>query len=759
MQQSSIPVIKDLVLIGGGHAHVGVLRRLGMQPVPGLRVTLLARDIDTPYSGMLPGLIAGHYTHRETHIDLRPLCGFAGARLYHTEVVGLDLQRKQVLVEGRPPVRFDVLSINTGSRPTTGATPGAAEHAIAVKSIDRFLRRWEQLQQRVLASTGRFEVAVVGGGAGGVEVLLAAQCRLAEQLRNAGDDPNRLSYSLFTAEAQILSSHAAGVRRRFEKVLQQRGVALHCGARVASVDENQLTLVDGALHLVDAVLWLTHAAAPEWPGEAGLAVDAQGFIQVDEYLRSVSHPYVFAAGDVASMPDPRPKSGVFAVRQGPFLHHNLLASSLGKPLRKYRPQKHFLGLISTGDKNAVASRGRWSAQGPWLWTWKDHIDRRFMQRFNELPKMPEPQAPKFEPGLGDAQTLQVLAQTPMRCGGCGAKVGASVLTRVLQDLPSQDQLGPAAQLCMEGLNQPDDAALIEVPSGHLLVQSVDFFRAFIDDPFTLGAIAANHALGDVYAMGARAHSALALAVVPYALESEIEQTLRDLLMGALQTLQASGAVLLGGHSGEGAELAFGLSVNGLVTPGQSLRKQGLRPGQQLVLTKPLGTGTLLAADMRQQARGSWIEGAIEQMLVSNQQAAVVLRAHGATACTDVTGFGLLGHLMEMLNAADLGAELSLDGLPVLEGALETLAGGIVSSLQASNLRLRRALRAEAAHLKHPTYPLLFDPQTAGGLLAGVEPPQLTACLEQLRSAGYQACTIGQVCEPVDSVVRVRLVSA
>jgi selenide,water dikinase len=468
-------------------------------------------------------------------------------------------------------------------------------------------------------------------------------------------------------------------------------------------------------------------------------VDEGGFITVDRMLRSVSHPEVFAAGDVAAMPDPRPKSGVFAVRQGPVLTENLRRAASGRSLKPYRPQKSFLGLISTGDTYAVASRGDWSWEGKALWTWKDWIDRRFMRRFNELPEMAQEAGPKLG-GVADAEAIRELSTLAMRCGGCGAKVGSTVLSRVINRLPAQRR-----DDVLIGLDSPDDAAAFEVPPGKLMVQSVDYFRAFIDDPYTFGRIAANHALGDIFAMGAEAQSALAIATVPYGRERIVEQTLSEVMTGALDTLGPTGAVLAGGHSSEGAELAFGLTVNGLIEKDALLRKGGMRPGDALILTKPIGTGTLFAADMRGKAQGRWVDGAIRSMLVSNQDAAACLHRLGATACTDVTGFGLLGHLVEMARASDVDVQLDLKAVPVLDGAEQTVAAGILSSLQPQNLRLRRAVRDPEALSAHPRYPLLFDPQTAGGLLASLPADAVAQCLDELHHLGYEhSVIIGRV---------------
>ncbi len=735
------PVVKDLVLVGGGHAHVTVLKRQGMKPVPGLRITLITRDIDTPYSGMLPGYIAGHYDYDDCHIDLGPLARFAGARLYHAEVDKLDIKNKKVYAPGRPPISYDLLSINTGSRPSSIEVPGVDEFALAAKPIDIFLQKWEHLIERIRSTAGTFRVVVVGGGAGGVELALSTQHRLQKMLKDAGQDPTRLHYTLLTKSTSIMFMHNAGVRKRFERIFAERNITIRIATEVTEVKLDRVILQDGESMPADAVIWVTTASAPDWPAEAGLAVDDTGFIKVDANLQSLSHEGIFAAGDIASLPDPRPKSGVFAVRQGPVLSDNVRAAATGRRLRPYRAQKNFLGLVSTGDKYAIASRGGWSYESAWLWQYKNWIDVRFMAKFNELPEMEEDDSsPQLASGIADAEAIKELSTLAMRCGGCGAKVGATILSRVMQRLPDEQR-----DDVLIGRDSPDDCAMLAVPEGKVMVQSVDYFRAFIEDTYTFGAIAANHALGDVFAMGAEAQSVLAIATVPYGRERVVEETLYDVMAGAMSIVQPTGAVLAGGHSSEGAELAFGLTVNGIVDPNKVWRKSGLQPGDAIVLTKAVGTGTLFAAEMRGKAKGRWVDAAIQSMLLSNQQAAGCLQSFDASACTDLTGFGIIGHLIEMTKASQVDAEIYLDALPLLDGAMDTVRAGILSSLQPANLRLRRAVQDIEAASKHPAFPLLFDPQTAGGLLAGVPADKADECVERLRAIGYRDTqVIGQV---------------
>jgi selenide,water dikinase len=311
------------------------------------------------------------------------------------------------------------------------------------------------------------------------------------------------------------------------------------------------------------------------------------------------------------------------------------------------------------------------------------------------------------------------------------------------------------------LHDPDDAAVVRVPPGMALVHSVDFFRAFVDDPYRFGKVAANHALGDIFAMGAEPQSATAIATVPPGLEAKVEDTLFQMMSGAVEVLNAAGCALVGGHTGEGQELALGFAVNGLID--ESLvnltRKGGMQPGDVLILTKPIGTGTLLAAHARLAAKGRWIDAALQSMMVSNQRAARCLRAFGATACTDLTGFGLLGHLLEMTQPSGVDAELVLSDLPLLEGAEACVAAGIVSSLQPANVRLRHALYDQEELANHPRYPLIFDPQTAGGLLASVPADRGQDCLAALQAAGYaHAAIIGRVCMRSEGLKSIRLLA-
>jgi selenide,water dikinase len=450
----------------------------------------------------------------------------------------------------------------------------------------------------------------------------------------------------------------------------------------------------------------------------------------------------------------RPKSGVFAVRAARPLFANLERHLAGEPLRRWHPQARFLGLIGTGDGRAVVSRGAWTAEGAWAWRWKDRIDRAFMRKFTDLPAMDQRLVRPSRP-LARRAPSDLEQRASMRCLGCAGKVGGSVLHKVLARL--RETHGPVVTIPPErddiiaGLDAPDDAAVFRPPPGRSIVQTTDHLSALVADPFLFGRIAALHSMSDIVAMGAEPHSALVTALVPFAADTVTEELLGQLLAGVATELGRMGALLLGGHTAEAPAAALSLTCTGFAEPASLWRKNGLRPGDTLVLTKPLGTGTLFAAAMRQAAQGRWIDAAIASMLVPNQTAARLARTHGATAATDITGFGLLGHLVEMLRASGTMARLNLDAVPTLPGAAHCATQGLLSSLHADNARALAAIENPAAYSSHPHLPLLSDPQTSGGLLLAVPPGHAPALLDALHSADTpHAAIIGTVTEALST---------
>jgi selenide,water dikinase len=367
----------DIVLLGGGHAHVQVLVALARRPVPGVQVTLISRDAKALYSGMLPGVVAGLYAPEKAQIDLVRLAAATGARFVHAEAVGIDRSNKRVILAAAPTVGYDILSIDVGIAPALAAIAGV-ERALAVKPIGSFLPRFGELIARCRRPDDPKRIAVIGGGAGGVELLLSIRTRLMAETQAA------LSFALVT-DGEILATHNSRVRAAFRRIFAERGIALHEHRRARAVTMRAIELEGGETIAADAVLIATDAAAPDWFRETGLALDPHGFLAIGPTLQATNDPDVFAAGDCAALIEtPHEKSGVYAVRAGPPLADNLRRRSLGEPLEAWRPQRRHLALISTGERYAVASRGMFKMEGAWVWTLKDWIDRRWVRQYRDV---------------------------------------------------------------------------------------------------------------------------------------------------------------------------------------------------------------------------------------------------------------------------------------------------------------------------------------------------------------------------------------
>jgi selenide,water dikinase len=733
-QAGAEPLRFHLVLAGGGHTHVLLLRRWLMRPR--LRpaqtlVTLVSRQSTALYSGTLPALVAGLITPEDSAMDLRRLCALAGVSFLRAEIVGLDPGAQELTLQGRPPLRFDRLSLDVGA-----VTAGLASSGQPVKPLEPFLA-W------LTSLTPGSELRIRGGGAAAVELALALRARgLAPRLLLRG---------------QRLRLGSAAANRLGERLLAEAAIPL------------ERAVPPGA----PADLACTGSRAPGWLAVAGLPVEpATGRVLTAASLQVLEHPHLFAAGDCAVVAEaPRPASGVWAVRATPLLAANLQRSleQPERPLRPWRPQRQALQLLGDGGWTPQGPRAAafWGpfALGPsrWLWRWKNQLDRRFLEGFTALAPM-QPEA--------------------MACRGCAAKLAAAPLEGALARLEGMAAVqapSPRPTPLHEGWDgvelesspgggppatpptppPPEDAAVLaSAADGSLLLQSVDGFPALLADPWLNARLTTLHACGDLWASGAAVASVQALVTLPEAAPALQEELLLQTLAGVRSVLDPLGARLIGGHTLEGrdgAGLALALTVNGRAEPGRHWRKGPLRAGDALLLCGPLGSGVLFAAAAAGMARPGWIDAALNAMQRSQAPLVALLAAHGCHACTDVTGFGLLGHLGEML-AADgvaggpagppLTVRLEAGGLPAFQGALELLDQGWASSLAPANARALALLQGPVRLVGQTAAALealLIDPQTCGPLLAALPAVRASAALAALQRSGFpEAALIGRV---------------
>lgn len=746
----------NIVLIGGGHSHSIFLKKFGMDPISDLNITLISKESLTPYSGMIPGFISGDYTEEECHIDLRHLCNFSGSKFIKDFVFNIDIENKYVVCKSTPPIYYDYLSIDIGITPDI-QNIAISKNIAPIKPITEFTQKLKSFSESIHKFINP-KICIIGGGAGGIEIALS----LRNKFNKAKED---VEITIIHKGEKIVESYSKSVRNKILRTLESKNIQVILNEKVSNIKEKPENLnvsiiqcESGNSYESNFIVFTTQASPPKWISNVKLKKDKNGFILVNTFLQSISNPEIFATGDIANIENYNlEKSGVYAVRQGSFLFSNLLALTHNQKLKHYIPQKYFLSLLSTGDNRAIAKRN-FLSMGPskFLWKIKDYIDKNFMNSFKNLPYNMNKNSGMFEK-----------KDSTLRCMGCGSKIGENVLhnaltrvklysekkevkedkfidriSRILQDNITSHN----SSKIIVGLNDGDDSAVLSLPLGKYTVNTIDFFKPILKDNFISGKITANHCLNDIYSLGALPDSAMALITIPRMNERETEEEIFQHMAGLISVLDMENCKLIGGHTNEGLETIIGLSCTGLVDSGLELRKDTIKKGDILILTKPLGTGLIFACDMRNKAKSKWIDSAIFYMLQSNRRAMEIMKENRVRAITDISGFGLIGHLAKALQKTNLSAILNLNNIPLIEG---------VNNIQKDFPLIKSSLFDENwSSFYHNilldkikvnlNLDILFDPQTSGGLLGFIPSENADICITNLKKNGYIASIIGEI---------------
>lgn len=590
-------------------------------------------------------------------------------------------------------------------------------------------------------------IVIVGGGAGGTEIALCLPARIKHVLGDA-----EYKITMVDSGDQVAGGTHPHTATEVAKLLAHRHVNIVLGKRVTHITQGHVWLDDSSYLPADIVFWAASAAAPPLLSAFDLPKDDRGFLLTEPTLQCAGSDGIFAVGDTGTIRGTSlPKAGVYAVREGPVLWENIQRSLSGEKLVEYKPQKRFLKLLNTGDGSAIGEYAGHYFRGALVWWLKDRIDGKFMDMYQD-----------YRPMMRAATAHVNGNHQQMRCAGCGGKIGSSILSRALARLDV-----PASEDVLVGLSEPDDVAVIQPRDGKPIATTIDFFAAPLDDPYLVGRMAALHAVSDVLAKGARPIAALAMATLPLGSPRKQEQLLYEFLAGGLAELKPLGGTLAGGHTIEGPQFTVGFTI--LASQERPARTKGeLQVGDKLILTKPLGTGVLLAAHMQARLKAEWYAPLIEAMLRSNQPAAELLDKYNVRAATDVTGFGLAGHLLEMLRAADLAAEIDLAEVPLLPGTAELLEEGLESTLAPENRGVEAEMdisqsistmgwnevghnglpiwaekRESVSHWlrERAEFAALFDPQTCGGLLLATTAEQTESLMKELKRLGDTHATV------------------
>ena len=708
-----------VVLLGVGHTNAHVLRMWKMDPISDANLVCVSNFPVATYSGMMPGVLAGQYPTEAMEIDLVRLCRSAAARLVFGEVSGLDVEKQELLFENRPPLRFDQLSIGIGSVPTfEDVEVTSNESLLAIKPMQTFLERLEDRLAQFDKSQS-IRVAIVGGGIGSIETAFCLKKKLLTEGRAH-------AISLLTRSSSIGKGLAASTQKLIEDQLNEKEVELVTGRSVIEINADSIRLDTQKLVDVDIVIWGTGAVAPMLLDKLPLEKDERGFLATKPTLQSMSSDAIYAVGDSGTIiGNETDKAGVFAVRQGPVLWQNIRNQLGDRRMAPYEPQRDYLKLINTADGKSIAQRKGRGQYAKWCWWLKDRIDKKFMKMYQDYTPMP-------------MEDMPVDSESLMRCLGCGGKIGGQILSAVLEELEI-----PKHEDVRIGLEEPDDAAVIRTPGKEISI-TTDFFASPLDDPYLTGRIAVLNSASDCFVMGAQPNAALAIVQLPMVHGRQQLQIMRELMAGSVEELARMGATIVGGHSIEGPRLLAGFTVMGnqisnLKTKGQ------LETGDLLILSKPIGSGVLLAAWMQCVLEGKHFQPLVDSMLLSNQIALRLATRSDITAMTDVTGFGLAGHLKEMLIASEKSAKLDLNSIPLLPGCQELLDQNIESTLAPDNRINLSSIGFNGIDIGDRRVASLFDPQTGGGLLFGVKANAADEVLSFLNDEGFErACVIGAV---------------
>lgn len=716
-----------IVLLGAGHTNAHVLRMWKMKPIENAQLVCVSNHPIATYSGMMPGVLAGQYNVPEMEIDLVRFCASAGVRLVLGDVTGIDREQRELQFADRPPLAYEYLSVGIGSRPTTnGVEVKDDSKLVAIKPMQTFLDRLKTHLQAVASSPTKPRIAIVGGGIGSIEIAFCLDRRIKDNPESLGlKTGQQVEITLLTGAQRVGAGLIESTQDRVKTVFDSHGIKQLTGSRVKTVDGNQLQLADGTSHDFDLIIWATSAVAPELLSAFDLDVDDRGFLKTRPTLQTIADDNIFVVGDSGTMVDfDLPKAGVFAVRQGPVLWDNLQRAVWNRKLTSYQPQGSFLKLINTADGKTIAERGKRSFYASWCWYLKNRIDQKFMRMYQDYTPMAMPPSPPTN------------TEDAMRCLGCGGKIGSQMLSSILDELDI-----PEHPDVIIGLDQPDDAAIVRTQDNQVTV-TTDFFASPLDDPYLSGRIAVLNSVSDCFVMGAQPTGALAMVQLPLGHPRAQRQVMRELMAGAVEELNRAGAVIVGGHTIEGPRLIAGFTVlgNQLSDP---KTKGMLKPGDQLILTKPIGSGVLLAALMQGKLHAKDYQPMIKSMLKSNQVALKLIEKFGILAMTDVTGFGLAGHAAEMLKASQCSATIRMDDVPRLQGCQELIEAGVESTLAPENRFA--AAKVKLSVPESPKYASLFDPQTCGGLLLGIDRGLVDESLDFLASHGFEnSAVIGEV---------------
>ena len=694
IQIEEIPITNDLVLIGGGHSHLSVLMKLSKRPINGNRITLITNEIDTPYSGMIPGYIEGIYSWRDSHIDLYRLCLKLNVRFIHAEVERVSAYEKEIYFKDRPKIKFDVLSINTGIQSNNREIKGAAKYCLPVKPISK-------LTNNFLNKITNFKsIAFIGGGAGSVELALAIKKRFL----NINQD---IKITIITGKRGLLSTFPQKTKLTSLKTLEKFKIDIIEYKRVLEVKPKQIILSDKSMLKIDKAILSTNSMTPKWLAKSDILLTKDNYILVNKSFQT-NYKYVFASGDVIDFNNQNlKKAGVFAVRSGKPLAINIRKFIIGKKLVEYKFNKNYLALIGTSKRSAIATKYNLTFNSRFFFYLKKYIDQNFIKKFSDFRIRK-----KFTLDALKTDVLNIFVKHKekitdendiMQCKGCAAKVPLNALKQALpKDIVSTSE----------------DA--VSVPGHPELYQTVDMISSIITDPFLLGKIAANHSISDMVSVNSKITSAMMILQLPLSKTEINSRDLEQVLLGANEIFKTIDCPLIGGHTmiGKDKDPIIGFSILGQKQKKIKIVKnrRKIKTKDLLILTEKIGSGLIFAGINNYLIDSYFQIDVIKQMIKGNLNFGKISNQLNILSMTDITGFGLANHLLNLIKRDNSKTGLTIypNKIPLFEGVNECLNKDIKSSLFKSNYDIAQKdiiYKRDKSKLDN----ILYDPQTVGGI--------------------------------------------
>ncbi len=690
-KQEDIPINNDLVLIGGGHSHIMLMMELFKKPIKGNRITLISNEIDTPYSGMIPGFIEGIYTWRETHIDLYKLCFKLDIRFIHSEVLEISAFNKEIILKNRPKIKFDVLSINTGIKSNNKTIKGALKYCIPVKPISKLSNKFLNEIKK------NNNIAFIGGGPASVELALGLQKRFKNNKSN-------LQISIITGKNGLLSSFPPKTRKIAKQTLKNTKINVIEKVEVIEVQKDKLLLSNKTKLKIDKSILSTNAMPPEWIKKSDIILNPNNFIIVNDKFQT-NYNYVFAAGDVVDFNNQNlSKSGVFAVKSGKPLAKSIRGFIQKKEAVPYKFNKNYLSIIGLSNGLAIATKYNLTFTSKFCFLLKKLIDLKFVKKFNNLRQN---NYSNFSDLLKIFDKIikksnENIPTYQMQCRGCAAKVDFNALKKALPK---------------NIMNTSEDA--INIKNYPKLYQSVDMISAIVSDPYLLGKIAANHAISDIIAVNSKLISALMILQLPFSNSEINSRDLEQVTTGASDVLKLIDCSMSGGHTmiGKDKDPIIGFSVIGEKKNIVSHKiPSKLKVNDVLILTEKIGSGIIFSGINNDLIDSYYQIEVLNQMSKGNINFSKISNKLKTLSMTDITGFGLVNHLLNLIkrDSENIGLTIYPEKIPVFNGVKEALSKKVRSSLYDKNFKTAQKNLIYDRETKLIDE-ILYDPQTVGGL--------------------------------------------